>query len=144
MVTISSTIDAVSVPVATPLAFVVSAGCVRLALPVVVSTTVAPLIGLPSRSFAVTVIVAVPLIGTMEVGAATTVDCVSDGEPGNTVTVAVCVMAVPFAFAEIVLGSATLEVKYPVATPFASVGPGCTQMFPVPVADNATVAPVTG
>src|SRR5713101_2959638 len=47
------------VPVATPLAFVVPTGCVSvLAVPVAASTTVAPWIGLPFASRAVTVIVA--------------------------------------------------------------------------------------
>src|SRR5438093_11090298 len=52
-----------SVPVATPFAFVVPTGCVKV-LPVVglaARTTVAPWIGLPLASFAVTVIVDVPL-----------------------------------------------------------------------------------
>src|ERR1043166_39914 len=47
-----------SVPVATPLAFVVPTGCVRvLPVPVAASTTVAPLTGLPEASRAVTVMV---------------------------------------------------------------------------------------
>src|SRR5256884_9551772 len=51
-----------NVPVATPLAFVVAAGCVRvLPPPVAASTTVAPCTGLPLASRAVTVIVEVPL-----------------------------------------------------------------------------------
>jgi len=58
----SAMVDA-SVPVATPLAFVVALGCVSV-FPVVgvaVSTTVAPAIGLPLASRAVTVMVEVPL-----------------------------------------------------------------------------------
>src|SRR5438093_5313460 len=52
-----------SVPVATPLAFVVPTGWVNVfpAVGVAVSVTVAPSIGLPFASFAVTVIVEVPL-----------------------------------------------------------------------------------
>ena len=51
------------VPVATPLAFVVPTGCVSVfpAVGVAASVTVAPWIGLPLASFAVTVIVEVPL-----------------------------------------------------------------------------------
>src|SRR2546425_8322994 len=54
-----SAVVELSVPVATPLAFVVPTGCVKV-LPVVglaARTTVAPWIGLPLASFAVTVIV---------------------------------------------------------------------------------------
>ena len=48
-----------SIPIATPLAFVVPGGCVRaFPLPVAASTTAAPLIRFPLASFAVTVIVA--------------------------------------------------------------------------------------
>src|SRR6266699_64856 len=53
----SATVE-LSVPVATPLAFVVAAGCVSVfPVPVAASTTVAPWTGLPSASLAVTVIV---------------------------------------------------------------------------------------
>src|SRR5207247_10996813 len=56
----SASVDA-SVPVATPLAFVVVAGCVSvLPDPVAASTRVAPGLGLPFASRAVTVIVDVP------------------------------------------------------------------------------------
>ena len=52
------------VPVATPLAFVVPTGCVSaLPVPVAASTTVAPLIGLPVASRAVTVIVTAAAAG---------------------------------------------------------------------------------
>src|SRR5438309_39116 len=57
----SATVE-LSIPVATPLALVGPAGCVRvLAVPVAASTTVAPLMGLPNPSRAVTVIVEVAL-----------------------------------------------------------------------------------
>ncbi len=66
---------ALSVPVATPVASVVPLGCVSVfPLPVAASTTVAPPIGLPLASFAVTVIVEVPLPAAMDGGAAVTVD----------------------------------------------------------------------
>ena len=61
-------------PVATPFASV-AAGCVRVfPVPVAVSTTVAPLTGLPAASRAVTVVVAVPLPAVITGGAASTVD----------------------------------------------------------------------
>src|ERR1041385_2610430 len=116
-----------SVPVATPLELVVLLGCVRvLPLPVAASTTVAPLIGLPFASFAVTVIVDVPLPATIDAGAALTVDCAADTGPGVTVTVAVCVIAVPLAVADTIFAPAPVELRVPVALPAASVRPlGC-------------------
>jgi len=111
-------------PVATPLAFVVPLGCVRvLPLPVAASTTVAPLIGLPLASFAVTVIVDAPLPAVMDAGAAATVDCAPETGPAFTVTAAVCVMATPFAVADTVFAWATVELNVPVASPLASVVP---------------------
>src|SRR6266540_404656 len=135
-----------SVPVATPLAFVGPLGWLSvLPLPVAASTTVAPLIGVPLASFAVTVIVDVPVPTTMDVGAAVTVDCEADTDPGVTVTDAVCVMAVPLAVAETVFAPATVELRMPVATPPASVGPlGWVSVFPLPAAASTTVAPLIG
>src|SRR6266542_3309207 len=134
-----------SVPVATPLAFVVPPGCVRvLPLPVAASTTVAPLIGFPFASFAVTVIVAVPPTA-MDVGEAATVDCEAETEPDVTVTVAVWVIAVPLAVAETVFASATVELRVPAATPLALVGPlAWVSVLPLPVAASTTVAPLMG
>jgi hypothetical protein len=75
----------VSVPVATPLALVGPAGCVTvLPVPVAEITTVAPLMGAPPASRAVTVTVALPLPAVIEDGAAATVDW--DGEGGTPVT----------------------------------------------------------
>src|SRR5207247_411991 len=155
----SASVDA-SVPVATPLAFVVVTGCVSvLPDPVAASTTVAPGIGLPLASRAVTVIVDVPLpavIGEMAV----TVDCAADTAPALTTTVtvalefppetvlavtttvAVCVIATVLMVADTVLDSATSELSVPVATPLAFVGPpGCVSVFVRPVAARTTVAP---
>jgi hypothetical protein len=78
------------VPVATPLASVVPAGWVRVfpAVGVAAIDTVAPAIGLPKASFAVTVIVDAPppaVIGD----AAVTADCAADTVPAVTTTVAV-------------------------------------------------------
>src|SRR6266705_90658 len=132
----SATVE-LSVPVATPLAFVVAAGCVSVfpvpvatpsavvgplgcvsvfAVPVAASTTVAPAIAFPNPSLAVTVIVDAPVPAAIG-DVAATVDCAADTAPGFTTTVAV-------------------------ATPFASVVPaGCVSVFPVPVAASTTVAP---
>src|ERR1041385_468254 len=65
--------------------------------------------------------------------------------PPVTVTVAVCVIAVPFAVADTVFDSATVELKLPVATPLASAAAaGWVTVLPLPVAASTTVAPVTG
>jgi hypothetical protein len=73
-----------SVPVATPLALVVPTGWVRvLPNPVAERTAVAPGIGLPKASLAMTVIVELldPLLAVMPVGKALTVDCEADTPP---------------------------------------------------------------
>ena len=131
------------VPVATPLAFVVAAGCVSvLPDPVVASTTVAPWIGLPFASRAVTVIVELPLPAAIG-DVAPTVDCAADTGPAFTTTVAVCVMATPSIVADTVFEPAAVELRLPVTTPPASVVPsGCVTVFPaVGVAASVTVAP---
>src|SRR5207302_1852627 len=134
-----------SFPVATPLSFVVAAGCVSvLPDPVVASTTVAPWIGLPFASRAVTVIVELPLPAAIG-DVAPTVDCAADTGPAFTTTVAVCVMATPSIVAEIVLDSAKVDDNVPVATPLAFVvAAGCVRVLPPPVAASTTVAPCTG
>src|SRR5713226_6442053 len=79
----SATVE-LTAPVATPLAFVVAAGCVRvLPVPLAASTTVAPTIGLPLASFAVTVMVEVPLPAVIG-DVAVTVDCAAETEPTAT------------------------------------------------------------
>ena len=135
-----------NVPVATPLASVVPLGCVRVfPLPVADSTTVAPLIGLPLASFTVTVIVALPLPAESDVGAALTVDWAAETAPTVTLTLAVCVTAVPLIVADTVFDSATVELSVPVATPLALVVPlGCVSVFPLPVAASTTVASLIG
>jgi len=132
-----------SVPVATPLAFVGAAGCVSvLPDPVAASTTVAPGIGLPFASRAVTVIVELPLPAAIG-DVAPTVDCAADTDPAFTTTVVVCVMATPSIVAATVFDPAAVELKLPVATPLASVVPsGCVSVFPaVGVTASVTVAP---
>src|SRR5881296_630526 len=141
----SASVDA-SVPVATPLAFVVVAGCVSvLPDPVAASTTVAPGIGLPFTSRAVTVIVELPLPAAIG-DVAPTVDCAADTGPAFTTTVAVCVTATPSIAADTVFDPAAVELRLPVTTPLASVVPsGCVTVFPaVGVAASVTVAPCTG
>src|SRR3989454_221717 len=140
----SASVDA-SVPVATPLAFVVVAGCVSvLPDPVAASTTVAPGIGLPFASRAVTVIVELPLPAAIG-DVALTVDWLADTVPAFTTTVAVCVIATALIVAEIVFDSASVDDSVPVATPLAFVvAAGCVSVLPPPVADRITVAPATG
>ena len=132
------------VPVATPLAFVVALGCVSVfpAVGVAASTTVAPSIGLPLASRAVTVTVDVPLAAVIGV-VASTVDSVADTAPAFTTTVAVWVIATELIVAETVFDPVAVELKLPVATPLASVVPtGWVRVFPaVGVAASVTVAP---
>jgi hypothetical protein len=110
-----------SVPVATPLALVVPTGWVRVfPVPVAAKTTLAPAMGLPLPSFAVTVIVDVPLPAVIG-DVAATVDCAADTGPTFTTTLAVCVIATPLIVAETVFDSATVELRVPVATPLALV-----------------------
>src|SRR5213594_1215393 len=135
---------ALRVPVATPLTSVVPTGCVSVfpAVGVAASTTVAPWIGFPLASFAVTVMVDVPLPAVIGEVAAT-VDCVADTVPAFTTTVAVCVMATALMVADTVLVSAVVELSVPVATPLPSVVPtGCVKVLPVVgLAASVTVAP---
>jgi len=137
----SAAVDA-RVPVATPLALVVPTGWVSvLPVPVAASTTVAPGIGLPFASRAVTVMVEVPLPAVMG-DVAATVDWVPETAPAFTTTVAVWVIASALIVAETVFDSAVVELKLPVATPLALVVPtGWVSVFPVPVAAKTTVAP---
>src|SRR5437773_3921199 len=132
------------VPVATPLTSVVPTGCVSVfpAVGVAASVTVAPGIGLPLASFAVTVIVDVPLPAVIG-DVALTVDCAADTAPAFTTTVAVCVIATELIVAETVLDPAAVDERVPVATPLASVVPtGWVSVFPaVGVAASVTVAP---
>src|SRR5437870_5286384 len=134
-----------SVPVATPSPVVGPLGCVRVfAVPVAANTTVAPGIGLPKPSFAVTVIVDVPVPAAMG-DVAVTVDCAADTAPAFATTVAVWVIATELIVADTVFDSAVVELSVPVAMPFASVTPaGCVIVFPVPVAARVTVAPEMG
>src|SRR5207245_2816429 len=136
-----------SVPVATPFASVVAAGWVSV-LPVVgvaASVTVAPAIGLPFASRAVTVIVDVPLAAVIG-DVAVTRSCAAATAPGVTHAVARCVMAAGLVVADTVREPVAVELRVAVATPLASVVPaGCVSVFPaVGLAATVTVAPGIG
>src|SRR6185295_19354433 len=136
----------VRVPVATPLASVGPPGCVRVfPVPVADSTTVAPGIGLPNPSLAVTVIVEVPVPAAIG-DVAVSVDTLADTAPAFTTTLAVCVIATALIVADTVLEPAMVALKVPVATPLAFVVPtGWVSVLPaVGVAASVTVAPSTG
>src|SRR5206468_3246725 len=137
----SATVE-LSVPVATPLAFVVPLGCVSvLPVPLAASTTVAPGIGFPPAPCAVPVLVDVPVPAAIG-DVAPTGDCPAETVPACTTTVAVCVIATVLIVAETVFDSATVELSVPVATPLAFVvAVGWVRVFPVPVAVSTTVAP---
>src|SRR5207249_2390358 len=132
-----------SVPVATPLAFVVVLGCVTVfPKPVALRRTVAPSTGLSKASRAVTVMVDVPLPAVIG-DVAVTLDRVPETVLAVTMTVAVCVTATALIVADTVFDPATSELSVPVATPSALVGPsGCVNVLPA-VGDTArtTVAP---
>src|SRR6266700_377307 len=140
----SATVE-LSVPVATPLAFVVAPGCVTvLPVPLALSTTVAPATGLPSASRAVTVIVDVPVPAAIG-DVAVIVDWPAETGPGFTTIVAVAVTATPPIVADTTFEPTVVDDRVPVATPFASVGPaGCVSAVFTPVAASTTVAPWIG
>jgi len=99
----------------------------------------------PLASLAVKVIVAVPVPTGMELGEAASADCAAETGPAVTSNATVSVIVVPFAAAETTLDPATVELTVPVTTPAASVDPaGCVSVFPLPVADSTTVAPLIG
>src|SRR5207247_1448970 len=111
---------------------------------VAASTTVAPGMGLPFASRAVTVIVELPLPAAIG-DVALTVDWLADTAPAFTTTVAVCVIATALIVAEIVVYATSVDDGAPVATPPAFVvSAGCVRVLPPPVAASTTVAPGTG
>ena len=83
-------------------------------LPVAASCTAASATTFPCTSFAVTVIVELPVPAGIEPGAATTVDWPASTAPAVTVTSAVWVIPVPFAIAETDFSPATFELSDPV------------------------------
>src|SRR6059036_933562 len=140
----SASVDA-SVPVATPSALVGPLGCVSVfCKPVAASTTVAPGIGLPNPSLAVTVIVDVPVPAAIG-DVAVSVDWPAETGPGFTTIVAVAVTPTPPIVADATFDPAVVDERVPVATPFASVGPaGCVSALFAPLAASTTVAPWIG
>src|SRR5439155_250273 len=91
------------VPVAGVRVFPVPPDAVRL--------TLAPPIGLPAASRAVTVIVLVPDPAVIDAGAAATVEVVADTAPAVTVTLAVWVIATVLIVAEIVFPPVVVELN---------------------------------
>jgi hypothetical protein len=153
VIVLASAVVDENVEVATPMAFVVP-GAVKLLLdPVAPSTTVAPWIGLPPGSLAVTVMsdallapVEHPVLQAVTVvGAAPAVESVADAVvDAFTVTLAVALISCPPSVAEMVFDSAVEEEKVEVATPLASVVPGAVSVLFEPVAFSATVVPGIG
>src|SRR5205814_5480387 len=78
--------------------------------PVAVRLTLAPPIGLPSASRAVTVMVDEPPAG-IDAGAAVTVEVVADTAPAVTVTGAVCVIATVLTVAQTALPPAVVQLN---------------------------------
>src|SRR5438309_1360980 len=108
----SATVE-LSIPVATPLALVGPAGCVRvLPVPVAASTTVAPAIGFLNPSWAVTVIVEVALPAAIG-DVAVMVDCAPEIAPAVTTTVPVWVTATVLIVAATLFDSATVGPRVP-------------------------------
>jgi hypothetical protein len=151
IVLVSAVVEA-TVPVATPLAFVMP-GCTSvLLLPEEASCTAWAATGLPFTSRTVTVIVDVvePFATTFVLGDAVAVDRAAlrlFGSPAKT-TAGCCVMTTwpgpGLTVAVIVLVSAVVDAMVPVATPPASVTPGCTRVLLLPDEANCTVWPATG
>src|SRR5436190_685508 len=137
---------ALPLPATPPPSTALSPAWVRVFPPVGVaaSVTVAPWTRLPLASFAVTVIVELPLPAVIG-DVAMTVDTAAETVLGFTATEAVCVTATPSIVADTVFDSATVELSVPVATPLAFVvALGCVSVLPVPVAAMTTVAPAMG
>src|SRR5262245_53596151 len=142
---LDSTTVELSVPVATPLAFVAPPPVRVFPDPSAASTTFDPLIGLPNASLTVTVIVEDPVPTTIEVGCATTVDCPASGGPAVTVTTGCWLRVTPPATAVMVWEPAPVELKAPVAMPLPFVDDaGWVRLLPLPVADRVTVMPLSG
>ena len=141
-----------SEPVATPLALVVTLGCVRtFPAPVASNTTVTPAIGFPNASFAVTVIVELSVPARMVLGSATTVDWVSLTPPAVPVAVNVTGLPVRPALAAlnvfvpaVVPSVQEVSVAMPLAFVAMVAGEAGTIVPPPPVTVNVTTTPLTG
>jgi hypothetical protein len=147
MVFPSATVEP-NVTVMTPLAFAapVADGVNVLPIPVALSATLAPAIGLSFASRAVTVIVDEPLPAVIVAGWASTLDRAADTGPAFTTTVAVGVTATPLIVAVTVLEPAAVELSVAVMTPPAFVVPVAegVKLLPRPVALSVTVASAIG
>src|SRR5262245_3001105 len=142
---LDSTTVELSVPVATPLAFVAPPPVRVFPLPLAASTTFDPAIGLPNASLTVTVIVEDPVPTTIELGCAATVDCPALTGPAVTVTTGCWLMVTPPATAVMVWEPAPVELNVPVAMPLLFVlDDGWVSVLPLPVADRVTVIPLSG
>src|SRR5205823_10227556 len=115
--------------------------------PVAVRLTLAPPIGFPFASRAVTVIVLVPDPAAIDAGAAATVEVAADTAPAVTVTPAVCVIATVLIVAEIVFAPVVVELNVAVRTPVVGsvvpeIGRGACRVRRV--AGGLAVAPPMG
>jgi hypothetical protein len=153
VIVLASAFVEVKVEVLTPLALVVGGGVKLLLDPVALSATVAPAMGFPPASLAVTVMseaVFAPveqpaLQAVIGVGAAPAVESVAEAVvEAFTVTLAVALISWPPSVAEIVFDSAVDEEKIEVATPLASVVPGAVKLLLEPVELRTTVVPGIG
>jgi hypothetical protein len=133
------------VAVVTPLPSVGAAEEIVLPVPLEVTTTVAPGIGLLPTSIAVMVMVEVVTLSAVIpfVGLATAADKVGLTETWN-VTTGCCVMAVPAMVTVMVFTSATVDAMVKVVCPFAPVLAGEVSVLPEPVDAAETVAPEMG
>jgi hypothetical protein len=150
VIVFASAVVEVKVEVLTPLALVVVGGVKLLLEPFALSTTVAPWIGFPPASFAVTVMseavlapVEQPVLqAVIVVGAAAAVDCVGEAVvDALTVTLAFAVISTPPRVAVIVFGSAVDEENVEVATPLAFVVPAAVKLLFEPLELSTTLAP---
>jgi hypothetical protein len=131
-------------PLETPPASV-GPGWTKLASPSEASVTRAPGTALPNASFTVAVsVIAVVPSASADSGAATSVEATALGAAGWKVTDAVPANGGPPAEPVTVAAPARVEVKWPIATPSASVAGGCTKLESGAVVAKRTVAPSTG
>src|SRR5262249_24548234 len=115
----------VKVAVVTPFALVAAGVLTVLPPPVTEIETEAPGIGVFASSRAVTVTVEGPPPAGICPGDAPTFDWPALTGPGVTVTTGLSVRSTPPTLAVIVCGPTLVEEYEPVATPLASVAPGC-------------------
>jgi len=135
------------VPVATPAEFVTPGCTIVLPGPVAFNVTVAPLIGAPAASRAVTVIVLVlePSLALIVTGAASTVDCDALAGRGEEVIVNVAGSAMPVTLAVNVLGPGSgPSIHVGAAYPLASLVTGFTEVMVPPPSVTVKVTAMPG